>query len=181
MEEFDECGLGTLTRTWVATDNPNNPPAIATQIITLEPTFDYRIVVPDDVNVSCALLEFDDLTTNSENGCEQIEITVTEEPYVVVGDTVNCYRILRTHQIINTCQYDGVSPPLELPRIDWIDLDSEPGDSYEVYSNGDTIFRLTPSGQGIFIGVANGFYQYQQSLALFSSQGWHRHLLDEER
>lgn len=165
-ETIDECGLGTLTRTWTASDNPTNTPAIATQIINIEPSFEFRIQVPDDVSVSCALMDYNDMVINSSSGCEQIEISVTEEPYVLVGDTVNCYRILRTHQIINHCLYDGVSPPMELPRIDWLDdFDTEVGDTYEFHANGDTVFRV--ASIELPLGDDVGFYQYQQIIEVY--------------
>ncbi|MEN0004719.1 MAG: T9SS type A sorting domain-containing protein, partial [Bacteroidota bacterium] len=163
-EEIDSCGIGTLTRTWTARDNPNNPPAVFTQVVQLEAVHSYRFSVPSDATVACNVTTFDDIEVLSTS-CDLLDISVMEEVVSVPEDTA-CLRILRTHQIVNWCEYDGSSEPIELPRWDGIDLNTLTGDSYVAQADGIEIFRegLTLS---VDIGPSSGYYQYQQIITVY--------------
>lgn len=164
QENFNECGIGTLTRTWTATDNPGNLPRVVNQTITITPQHDYRMVVPGDLDLECENLAFTDFTFE-ENYCDSIEAFVTQQ--VITGpDIPGCYRIIRNHQVINYCEYDGVSAPLVLPRRDGPDFGLEVGDSYLLHSDGNLIYWVGLANE-IDIGPSVGFYTYQQIIDVF--------------
>ena len=165
-ESFDTCGLGTLTRTWTASDNPNNTPTTATQIITIEPLIDYSFLVPDDLRLSCDNQSFTNLEFIDSQGCELLASSTTETEVDAADDPATCFRIERIHQIINWCQYDGSAAPVIIPRKDGSDLDLEPGDSYELRVDETSIYEVLASTD-VPIANATGFYQYQQWIEIY--------------
>lgn len=163
---LDLCGIGTLTRTWTATDNPLNQPRIVTQTITIQPVHNYTMIVPEDNAVNCDALAFSDFGLLGV-GCDSVEAFVTQEIFTDPGHP-SCYRIRRIHQVVNWCEYDGVSAPFTLERRDGPDFDNEVGDSYTIRSNGDRIFRVLLAGE-IDMGPSTGYYAYEQIIDVFDN------------
>jgi len=79
-----DCGQGTITRTWTATDCAGNT-ASATQVITVVDTTDPVLVgVPADVTVECSAIPDPAVVTATDN-CDQAPVVG-----LVVNSTVNC-------------------------------------------------------------------------------------------
>lgn len=159
-ENLNSCNVGTITRRWTATDNPNNVPTIVTQVITVNQVTDYDLVIPQDVALGCGEADFPNVGL-SASGCDSITISVAETIEDVPGVT-ECYRIVRTHTITNWCEYDGTSAAFELPRGTF----TPAGESYTLRSDGDFLFWQTLAGPEINIGPSTGRYTYRQIIRI---------------
>lgn len=159
QEDLNPCGIGTITRTWTATDAGHNTPAVVTQHITILPEHAYVLVVPSDNTVACDDLYFPEFT-NQSTLCDSIEVYVTQQIFTE-PDQIGCYRVRRIHHVVNRCEYDGVSAPFELPRLDGPDQGMETGDQYTIRSDGHRIFRVGLGGE-TDLGPSTGYYQYEQ-------------------
>ncbi len=103
---IDNCGQGTITRSWVATDDNGNGPVYCTQSILVYHESDWVVEFPEDVTVQCTdgslpgigepEIFFDD--------CEMIAVTFEDQIFTIVPDA--CYKIARTWTVINWCVYD---------------------------------------------------------------------------
>lgn len=165
VQNLGPCNVGTITRTWIARDNPGNAPAVATQVITLSSEHDYRFMTPGDMTVSCLDLNFSAFTITTE-GCDSITVAVSETIEQNTGGP-ECYRIIRTHTLINWCEYDGVSPAFEIPRGPFF---FPAGTPYELYSDGEMFYRVTSGGAAVEIGASTGHYRYQQIIRVADDQ-----------
>lgn len=163
-EDVDLCGIGTLTRTWTATDNPFNQPRVVTQTITIQPVYNYTLVVAEDTEVNCDALSFPNFDLIGA-GCDSVEAFVTHEILTDPGHP-SCYQIKRLHHVVNWCEYDGVSDPLPLERRDGPDFDDEVGDSYTIRSDGNRIYRVLLGGD-IDMGPSTGYYVYEQFIYVY--------------
>lgn len=161
VQNLGPCNAGTITRTWTARDNPGNQPAVSTQVITLSSDNDYRLVTPGDMTVSCLDNVFSNFTITTQ-GCDSITVavseTIEENP-----DGPECYRIIRTHTLINWCEYDGVSAAFEIPRGPFF---FPAGTSYALHSDGNALYRVTTGGAEVEIAPSGGHYTYQQIIRI---------------
>lgn len=159
IEDVDDCGIGQITRTWTARDNPQNPPTVFTQSVVLEGYHEYRIQLPSDTIVDCQDTSFQTLPFTFE-GCDMIAISATDE-VVTAQDDSYCYGIVRDYRMVNWCEYDGDETPFEIPRWDGFDLDTDLGDGFEIHSDGTSLFQVFPSTE-IELSSSTGYYQYRQ-------------------
>ncbi|GJM32942.1 MAG: hypothetical protein DHS20C18_19430 [Saprospiraceae bacterium] len=158
-ESINDCSIGTITRTWTASDNPDNPPAVVTQVISLQGITNYTLTLPEDMDVYCTEQNYVEMGLDFE-GCDMLVTSVTQDT-LIEPSAIDCKRIIRHHEVINWCEYDGVSPATVLQRKDGPDFDSAVGDSYQVYSDGSSIYEVLLAGQQL-IGPSTGFYKYRQ-------------------
>ncbi|MFK8105058.1 MAG: cohesin domain-containing protein, partial [Saprospiraceae bacterium] len=115
---LDECGEGTITRIWTATD-PGGRTASCLQkisVINSDPFDLTDIVWPPDYNSNTcgAGLEPTDLPAPfngpviTEDACDLVAVT-HEDLYLPIVDGA-CVKILRTWIVIDWCQYDEDNP-----------------------------------------------------------------------
>ncbi len=117
---LDQCGVGTITRTFTASDA--NGSASCTQVITItnpEPFVYGDIDWPDDyeTQLSCLGDDFDPdnlptanaYPTWSEDQCDLVGATYEDQVFLVEPDNNSCFKILRRWSVIDWCQYDGVN------------------------------------------------------------------------
>ncbi len=116
--DLDQCGEGTIYRTWLVTDAGGRTD-VCTQIITVEnsdPFEENDIDWPNDVSNGLECDEGtdpDDLPNGrqrpefDEDTCDLVAVTYEDE-YLPVVDSA-CYKILRYWTVIDWCQFDGAT------------------------------------------------------------------------
>lgn len=102
---IDQCGNGSIVRTWTAFDDAGNGPASCTQVITVFHVSDFSVQFPADVVENCEdqAIDFGEPTIFNET-CELIAVAFEETQFDVVQDA--CYKIVRDYTVINWCLYD---------------------------------------------------------------------------
>ncbi len=102
--ELDQCGAGTITRTWSATDASANTSQSCTQTITVVHQSDWVVEFPEDKFAVCQqngnLPDFGEPEIINET-CELIAVSYEDQVYTAVPDA--CYKIVRTWTVINWC------------------------------------------------------------------------------
>ena len=101
----DQCGEGTITRSWTVNDPSGNGPVSGTQTITIYHVSDWSISFPGDLDATCVDGQLPDFGTPtvSDDDCEMIAISYTDTQFDVVPDA--CYKIVREWSAINWCTY----------------------------------------------------------------------------
>jgi hypothetical protein len=99
---IDECGEGTITRTWQASDPSGNGPATCTQLIFVDHVSDFVVEFPADQTVTCTddVPDFGEPVFTNES-CELIAASFDDVVFTSVPDA--CYKISRTWKVINWC------------------------------------------------------------------------------
>ncbi len=163
VEDIDDCGIGTLTRTWTAVDVPENTPAVVTQTIFMNAYHEYQLNIPGDETPDCLATDFTEVSF-SQNGCDMITVNMVQDTLPDDGSGA-CRIIQRTYNIINWCEYDGLSDPLELPRLTGNEFNPLPAQSYVLLSVNDSLFRETFLNP-VYLGPSPGNYSYRQLIYL---------------
>ena len=139
VSDLDQCGYGTITRTFRALDATGNTSSgTCSQVITVREVHHYSITFPADVSTSCGEPEVPGVRFE-EIACDLIAVQVRNDTFSAA--TEGCYKVHRTYQVINWCEYDGISSPVTLPRN--ADCDDTPGDEdlwVQVEENGNVYF-----------------------------------------
>jgi len=99
---LDQCGDGTITRTWQAKDPSGNGPATCTQLIFVNHVSDWVVEFPTDRTETCGndAPDFGEPKITNET-CELIAVSYEDTYYNVVPDA--CYKISRKWTVINWC------------------------------------------------------------------------------
>ncbi|MBK6946730.1 MAG: hypothetical protein IPH16_00435 [Haliscomenobacter sp.] len=122
--KLDHCGVGTIKRKFRALDGSGNASAsLCEQRISVLPAHNYTIKFPEDFEDHCADPKPDSILTD-ELGCDNVVVSVRDKRYESDGEA--CYKIFRTYDVINWCEYDGTSDPVIVPRD--ADCNGIPGD-----------------------------------------------------
>lgn len=108
---LNNCGNGTVTRTWTAKDQSNNA-ASCQQIVTIADNTPITVTFPDDI----LTYECEPNTDVSVTGdvvvlgkdCEQLQITHTD--YYFYTAQPACYKLIRNWAVIDWCSYQPNSP-----------------------------------------------------------------------
>ncbi len=121
---LNQCGSGTLTRRFRATDVFGNTSAgTCQQQVTIQPSNIYNLKLPKDLSVNCSV-PVPDTAQMVGLGCDRFTINVQDVQVAAPGEA--CYKIFRTYHIINLCEYEDGSPAVEIGRDE--DCDGVPGD-----------------------------------------------------
>ncbi|MDG1295492.1 MAG: HYR domain-containing protein, partial [Saprospiraceae bacterium] len=105
----DQCGEGSIVRSWTATDNAGNTATPCSQTIFVEHTSDWTINFPEnwsgELSPDCSVPEigFGEAVVTDDN-CEMIAVSFSDEVFNVTADA--CYKIVRSWTAINWCTYD---------------------------------------------------------------------------
>lgn len=139
--DLDRCGFGTITRQFKTIKNKGTnveeQSEICTQIISVVQKHDYWVSFPADQSANCGSEVAITGVSFSEKACDLIAVSQYDETFFATEDPNACYKIFRTYQIINWCEYDGEAEPTLISR-DWDrwhdtnpqqpDGDNQPGD-----------------------------------------------------
>lgn len=122
--ELDECGFGTITRQFRASDGFGNVSlGTCEQVITVEAVHNYRMRFPADTATHCVEPVVSGVAFE-EIACDLLAVNVVSDTFSAA--IAGCFKVHRTYQVINWCEYDGFSSPVVLPRN--ADCDNAPGD-----------------------------------------------------
>ena len=157
LYELDDCGIGTITRRFQAVKNPGMPSEqrspVVQQLITVVELNQYSICFPADVQVTCGMDPEIPGVTYEESSCDLIAVSSEDRTYTATQDPEACYKIFRTYQIINWCEYDGQAAPVVVSR-DWDDWNgTNPGVCDRPAPDGDG----QPGEEGICVIVRKNF------------------------
>lgn len=122
--DLDDCGFGRIIRQFNATDQAGNTSEGACQqIITVGAVHHYKVRFPADASADCSEPDVEGITFE-ELACDLLAVSVQNDTFLAAID--GCFKVHRTYQVINWCEYDGISDPVLLPRN--ADCDDTPGD-----------------------------------------------------
>lgn len=182
--DLEQCGAGTITRRFQAVKLRGTSREVrsnvATQTITVEAINDYEIRFPKDVAATCGTDPTIPGLSFAENACDLLAVDVRDTRFDATSD--ECYKIFRTYEVINWCEYDGEADPVILDRD--VDGNGVPGDSslcVLVRSNGITYFdadtdefSIQPSAKGYWYNsnerpeiASRGFWRYTQIIKVY--------------
>ena len=101
----NQCGEGSIVRSWTVDDPSGNGPVSGTQTIDIFHVSDWSITFPGDLDATCEDGQLPDFgyPTVSDDACEMIAISYEDTQYDVVPDA--CYKIVREWSAINWCTY----------------------------------------------------------------------------
>lgn len=123
LEDYrDICGFGRIDRLIeVEKETARKGVKVATivQEIRIQEVFSYNICFPADVDFHCTEDNISIPEVEVESmACDLFAINYTEEQFEAAPGTDACYKIFRTYQVMNWCEYDGNAPPVIVSR-DW--------------------------------------------------------------
>jgi hypothetical protein len=134
--DVDECGNGTITRTWTANDAAENQTAVCKQDIFIVHNSNWTVAFSavDQVEVECADAEIEELAPVITNdACEMIATSYTDTQFEVVGSD-HCMKIFRDWTVINWCAYDSENE-VSFPQNDATPLTGDiSGSGYATYT-----------------------------------------------
>ena len=110
---LDNCGIGTIGRSFTVEDPAGNSSGVCEQTITIEQVHHYELKFPKDRTTVCAEPPMDSVVVN-ELGCDLLAINVVEETFSASQDA--CFKIFRTYTVINWCEYIDTSDPVNIRR-----------------------------------------------------------------
>ena len=109
--QLNDCGAGSVVRTWTVTDGCGNVTE-AHQTVRVLARSDFEVLFPADTTVLCtdqialdASAEGAGVPFITDDECEQIGISYQDERVQLDGSA--CYQIKRTWKLINWCVFQG--------------------------------------------------------------------------
>ncbi len=159
---IDQCGNGTIVRTWQGTDAAGNGPVTCTQVVTVRHISDWVVQFPADITANCTdedLPDFGEPELFFET-CELLAVSFEDVYFNSVPDA--CYKIARTWTVINWCvvgdevDQEVIEIPEQAMPIAYNDLDGD-GIVWE-----PRVFRDSWNGTD-FPGVAEGLANNNQA------------------
>ena len=145
--DVDQCGVGTINRTWTVTDGAGNGPVSGTQTISVYHVSDWSVSFPSDIEVTCAAGELPDFgsPTVIADNCELIAISFEDTQYDVVDDA--CYKIVREWTAINWCAYPDETGFTGTQVIKVIDNEAP------IFDVDDFVFEITESDCDTYVQI----------------------------
>jgi hypothetical protein len=162
--EVNQCGEGSIFRTWNATDDAENAAIPCTQEISIEHHSDWTIDFPEDwsgeLTAECEVPEigYGEAVVSDDN-CEMIAVSYTDEVFTVTADA--CYKVVRNWIAINWCTYD---PAQSADYGNLLSLSDNiyqvTGDSYVTYTQTLDIYDTTAPEvtviEDVNVGIIDG-------------------------
>lgn len=183
QQELSPCNTGIIRRSWQLVRDSGTVlefrGPVCTQHIAVQSNPHYAIRFPADTTIACGDLSRVDSVYIQGNPCSFFTVNVQDSPsFSAVG---SCYRIYRKYQIVNWCEFNGRSTPIQVGRD--VDRDNQPGDEpvWVVRStDGHTYFdrdtnpgNMLPTASGYWISSredaflrSNGYWEYSQIITI---------------
>ncbi|MFT6782843.1 MAG: putative repeat protein (TIGR01451 family) [Saprospiraceae bacterium] len=135
--DLNSCGLGTITRTFTATDSDGTANTSQTITVVNNNPFDFNsIVFPMDIELTVNTCDVDSITdpSNLPDGfnvpqytatppCQMVSASPHDEMFSLIGDPNSvCFKIVRTWTVIDWCQLDNEGAPLERSGVQTISI-----------------------------------------------------------
>lgn len=119
VDNRNECYIGTVIYTYIATDRHGNVSAAVDQRITIEDCTPLDVIFPDDFNAVCEAEDgtgFTDALDPDVTGrpiiigddCELVAISFEDERLIISDNS--CFKIARYWTVIDWCAYDVNNP-----------------------------------------------------------------------
>ncbi len=166
---LDNCGVGTITRKFQARDASGNVSGVVQQVINVISKNNYEIKFPmDALSAQCGVFDADTLEYK-EIACDQLLINVKEDRFSPSGN--ECYKILRTYQIINWCEHNGIDEPLTISRDE--DGDGIPGEEIYILRRRNRVFLDNNNDEtdGFIREITSvGFWKYTQIINVYDTE-----------
>lgn len=106
MVNLNSCGIGTITRTWIALDESGNG-ANCEQIITISDLTLMSVSFPSDILIYDCNVNTDPSVmgepTVTGDDCEQVDITNTD--YIFYTAFPSCYKVIRNWAVTDWCSF----------------------------------------------------------------------------
>lgn len=166
---LNNCGVGTITRRFRAKDKAGNLSGTVQQLINVTIVNNYEVKFPRDAAAAeCGTFNADTLEIN-EIGCDLLTINVEDRRFSATGD--ECYKIFRTYQIINWCEYDGIVDPITIGRDE--NGDNIPGEQIFLLrrSNNTYLDDDNDETNGFIKEISSvGFWRYVQTINVYDTE-----------
>ncbi len=163
--DLDLCGVGTVTRTFRTVDcSDNRSVGRCRQMIMIQPVTEYCITFPADFEGECDNSFSPAELTYDEIGCDLIAVNRERLDFFAGGPDGECKKEIYTWQVINWCEYDGISAPIVMSRNGDNDARNIV-DSGEYCSNGRTLNHVTKN----ISYTSTGFYQWEQHVKIYDN------------
>ncbi|MFK8161125.1 MAG: T9SS type A sorting domain-containing protein [Lewinella sp.] len=103
---INDCGTGTVTRSFTVTDSRGFASAPGCdQIISIRGIRDYTLEFPGDASATCGNNPVYDDLVYTPLGCDMVVTNLTVDTFFATSDA--CFKLRRTIEVINWCEYDG--------------------------------------------------------------------------
>jgi hypothetical protein len=181
-----ECNSGLITRYFQAADAKGRLSINeCKQTVEIYRVHNYELRFPKDAEEECAVPSPDTIHT-AAIGCDLLSVNAIDEPFTASGEA--CYKIRRTYQVINWCEYDGESEPVVVGRNEDCDTQVGEEDVYVLVRPNDVTYydvdndeNNTPANSPCNNGaeghltnslinediVSNGYWQYSQFIKIY--------------
>ncbi|MEM9525005.1 MAG: SdrD B-like domain-containing protein, partial [Bacteroidota bacterium] len=115
--DVNSCGVGVLTRTFVATDATGLTNVVAcTQRIEVIGIHDYQLIFPTDESGECADVPTYNGVEVVQSDCDLITITSDVDTLRTLEAGEECFKLRVTYDVINWCEYNTLGQPYLIPR-----------------------------------------------------------------
>ncbi|MFT6000965.1 MAG: hypothetical protein ACI81P_003431, partial [Neolewinella sp.] len=103
---INDCGTGTVTRSFTVTDSRGFASAPGCdQIIAIRGIRDYTLEFPADASATCGNNPVYGDLVYTPLGCDMVVSNLTVDTFFAASDA--CFKLRRTIEVINWCEYDG--------------------------------------------------------------------------
>ncbi len=137
VSNVNDCGTGTVNRSFTVTDGQGFTSAPGCeQIINIRGVRNYTVEFPGDASATCGQMPDVNDFVYTPLGCDMVVSFVEVDTFFAASDA--CFKIRRTIEIINWCEYDGNGEFYNIRRDADNDGNTEESTFLHIIPNGNT-------------------------------------------
>ena len=137
VSNVNDCGTGTINRSFTVTDGQGFVSAPGCeQLINIRGVRNYTVEFPGDASATCGLMPDVNDFAYTPLGCDMVVSYVEVDTFFATSDA--CFKIRRTIEIINWCEYDGNGEFYTIRRDADNDGNTDESTFLHVIPNGNT-------------------------------------------